>query len=55
VAKRKLRHLLSHFGSQRSKDWFNEQGLSALMNLRGLECRAPSGWAEAFHVRKAMI
>lgn len=55
VAKRKLRHLLSHFGSQRSKDWFNEQGLSALMNLRGLECRAPSGCAEAFHVRKATI
>jgi LmbE family N-acetylglucosaminyl deacetylase len=55
VAERKQRHLLSAFGSQRSKDWFNERGLSALMNLRGLECRAPSGCAEAFHVRKAVI
>ena len=55
VAQRKQRHLLSVFGSQRSKDWFNERGLSALMNLRGLECRAPSGCAEAFHVRKAVI
>ncbi len=55
VAERKLRHLLSHFGSQRSKDWFTERGLSSLMNLRGLECRAASGRAEAFHMRKAVL
>ncbi len=55
LAQRKLRHLLSHFGSQRSKDWFNERGLSSLMALRGLECRAPSGLAEAFHLRKAVL
>ncbi len=55
VADRKLRHLLSHFSSQRSKDWFNERGLSSLMNLRGLECRAASGRAEAFHVRKVVL
>lgn len=55
LANRKLRHLLQHFGSQRSKDWFNEQGLGALMALRGLECRAPSGRAEAFHLRKAVL
>jgi LmbE family N-acetylglucosaminyl deacetylase len=55
VADRKLRHLLTHFGSQRAKDWFNERGLSGLMNLRGLECRAPSGRAEAFHLRKAVL
>lgn len=55
AAERKLRHLLQHFGSQRSKDWFNEAGLSSLMNLRGLECRAASGRAEAFHLRKAVL
>lgn len=55
TADRKLRHLLKHFGSQRSKDWFNEAGLSSLMALRGLECRAASGRAEAFHLRKAVL
>ena len=55
LAQQKLRHLLTHFGSQRSKHWFNERGLSSLMALRGLECRAPAGQAEAFHLRKAVL
>ncbi len=55
VASRKLRHLLQHFGSQRSKDWFNERGLGSLMALRGLECRAASGQAEALHLCKAVL
>jgi hypothetical protein len=25
------------------------------MRLRGIECRAPAGLAEAFHVRKAIL
>ena len=28
---------------------------SALMRLRGLECRAESGFAEAFHCRKLVF
>lgn len=55
LAQRKLRHLMTHFGSQRSKDWFSESTFRALMALRGLECRAPSGQAEAFHLRKAIL
>ncbi len=55
LAERKLRHLLKHFGSQRSKDWFNGPALASLMTLRGLECRASSGRAEAFHLRKAVL
>jgi len=55
LAARKLRHLMSQFGSQRAKDWFSESTFRSLMALRGLECRAPSGLAEAFHLRKAVL
>lgn len=49
---RKCDHLLQYFGSQRSKDWFRAETFDALLRLRGIECRAPSGYAEAFHARK---
>jgi LmbE family N-acetylglucosaminyl deacetylase len=55
IAERKTRHLLKHFASQRGKDWFTASTFEALMRLRGVECRAPEGWAEAFHVRKAVL
>jgi LmbE family N-acetylglucosaminyl deacetylase len=55
VAQRKLRHLMKHFGSQRSKSWFTEPVFEGLMHLRGVECRAPSGCAEAFHARKVVL
>lgn len=55
VAQRKIDHLLAHFGSQRSKDWFCAETFSSLMRLRGVECRAESGCAEGFHVRKARL
>ncbi len=55
VAERKLRHLARHFQTQRGKDWFRDSSFRGLMALRGLECRAPSGLAEAFHLRKAVL
>jgi LmbE family N-acetylglucosaminyl deacetylase len=55
IADRKIEHLLRHYGSQRSKDWFRAETFSSLMRLRGIECRAESGYAEAFHVRKARL
>jgi LmbE family N-acetylglucosaminyl deacetylase len=51
----KVEHLLRHFGSQRTKTWFRSETFLGLMQLRGIECRAPSGMAEGFHVRKAII
>lgn len=54
-AQRKVEHLMAHFGSQRSKAWFTEQVFEGLMHLRGIECRAPSGCAEAFHARKVVL
>jgi LmbE family N-acetylglucosaminyl deacetylase len=52
---RKIDLLLSHFGSQRSKDWFDAETFTGLARLRGMECRAPEGFAEAFTLRKARL
>ena len=55
VAKGKIKHLEHHFGSQRSKGWFRPETFSSLLQLRGIECRAASGYAEAFHARKCIV
>lgn len=55
LADRKARHLLKHFGSQRSKNWFTEDTFLGLMRLRGIECRSPSGLAEAYRVQKLVL
>jgi LmbE family N-acetylglucosaminyl deacetylase len=55
VAARKVAHLMAHFGSQRAKYWFRPSTFDGLMALRGVECRAPSGKAEAFTLRKAVL
>jgi LmbE family N-acetylglucosaminyl deacetylase len=51
----KVLHLMEAFGSQRSKRWFQESTFEGLMRLRGMECNAPSGYAEAFYCRKALF
>jgi len=53
--RRKVRLLMEVFASQRSKDWFTEPTFLGLLRLRGIECRAKSGWAEAFYSRKAVL
>jgi LmbE family N-acetylglucosaminyl deacetylase len=55
VIERKIDLLLTHFGSQRSKDWFDAETFRGLARIRGMECRAPGRYAEAFSVRKAML
>jgi LmbE family N-acetylglucosaminyl deacetylase len=52
---RKTDLLLKHFGTQRSKDWFDADTFRGLARLRGMECRAPDRAAEAFFVRKASL
>lgn len=47
--------LLDCFVSQRSKAWFTPDTFEALARLRGVECNAPEGYAEAFHVRKLRL
>jgi len=51
----KIRHLMDAFLSQHSKAWFDEVTFQSLMRLRGMECNAPSGYAEAFYCRKLVI
>lgn len=49
---RKIDVLLECFESQRTKSWFTRDTFAAIARLRGIECNAPEGFAEAFYVRK---
>jgi len=55
VYDKKIRYLMDIFGSQRAKRWFQESTFLGLMRLRGMECNAESGYAEAFHCRKVTL
>lgn len=52
---RKITLLQTHFVSQRAKDWFDPEIFSGLARLRGIECRAPERYAEAFVLRKGVL
>jgi LmbE family N-acetylglucosaminyl deacetylase len=53
--RRKVRLLLRGFATQRAKRWFTAETFDAIMRIRGVECNAPSGYAEAFYARKILI
>jgi len=55
TCRRKVEYLSSVFGSQRDKHWFTGETFMGLMRLRGMECRAPDGYAEAFYSRKTVL
>jgi LmbE family N-acetylglucosaminyl deacetylase len=55
VSKEKVSHLIKAFQSQRGKRWFQEDTFLSLMRLRGMECNASSGHAEAFYCRKLVL
>ena len=55
ASKRKVSYLMEAFQSQRSKHWFQEDTFFSLMRLRGMECNAPSGHAEAFYCHKLVL
>lgn len=52
---RKIAHLMTFYASQRSHDWFTEDLFAGMMRLRGVECRAASGFAEAFYGYKLTL
>lgn len=52
---RKLDHLDRHFQSQADRLWYDRETFAGLMRLRGVECQAPAGFAEAFHARKLVL
>jgi LmbE family N-acetylglucosaminyl deacetylase len=55
IYRKKVRCLMDGFATQRPKHWFTEDTFLALMRLRGMECIAPSGYAEAFYCRKLVV
>jgi LmbE family N-acetylglucosaminyl deacetylase len=52
---RKIQYIVDAFESQRDKRWFEESTFLSVMRLRGMECNAPSGYAEAFYCRKLVF
>ena len=55
ICQKKVRHIMDAFESQRHKRWFQQETFLSLMRLRGMECNAPSGFAEAFYCRKLVL
>ncbi len=55
VYQKKVQYLVDAFASQRFKQWFEPETFLSLMRLRGIECVAPSGYAEAFYCRKSVL
>jgi LmbE family N-acetylglucosaminyl deacetylase len=55
TCERKVELLLEQFPSQRDRRWYTADTFWALLRLRGVESNAPSGFAEAFHCRKATL
>jgi len=55
VCEKKVRYIMDAFQSQHCKRWFQQDTFLSLMLLRGMECNAPSGYAEAFYCRKLVL
>lgn len=51
----KCRMLMECFPSQHARAWFTPDTFQALARLRGIECAAPGGFAEAFYARKTCL
>ena len=54
-AERKVELLMKGFPSQHDREWFDDDVFFGLMRLRGMESRAESGYAEAFHSPKLKL
>jgi LmbE family N-acetylglucosaminyl deacetylase len=55
VRRRKVELILRHFPSQSGKQWWTASTFEALMRLRGVECNAPDGYAEAYFAPKLAL
>ena len=51
----KVNRLLDCFVSESTKRWFTPETFAGLMRLRGVECNAMDGYAEAFYCRKIIF
>jgi LmbE family N-acetylglucosaminyl deacetylase len=55
LCERKVNLIMEAFQSQHGKAWFKRDTFFSLLRLRGMECNAPSGYAEAFYGRKLVL
>jgi LmbE family N-acetylglucosaminyl deacetylase len=55
VCHKKVSYIMEAFQSQHPKRWFQPETFLSLMRLRGMECNAASGYAEAFYCRKLVM
>jgi LmbE family N-acetylglucosaminyl deacetylase len=53
--RRKIETILASYPSQVGKRWFSEDLFRSLLRLRGMECNAADGYAEAFYCRKLVL
>lgn len=54
-AERKANILMEAFPSQTNRQWFSADTFMAIMRLRGVQCNAPEGFAEAFYAKKILL
>jgi LmbE family N-acetylglucosaminyl deacetylase len=55
MCRHKIDLLMKAFESQSRKDWFTADTFWAMLRIRGIECRAPEKFAEAFYCRKSVL
>ena len=54
-ARRKVEMIAQNFPSQLGRNWFSAETFLAMARLRGVNCNAPEGLAEAFYVNKIVF
>ena len=52
ILESKIQILLECFPSQLDRQWYTRSTFEAIARLRGIECNAAEGYAEAFYGRK---
>ncbi len=55
VCRKKANLIRTIFRTQAGNHWFSEEIFLSLLRLRGIESNAPTGYAEAFYSRKAVL
>jgi LmbE family N-acetylglucosaminyl deacetylase len=55
LLERKIAVIMRNFRSQHGRHWFDEETFRGLARLRGMECRAPERYAEAFFGSKILL
>jgi LmbE family N-acetylglucosaminyl deacetylase len=55
ICDEKIAGILEGFATQRDRYWFRDETFRALMQLRGVEARSDTGYAEAFYARKLQL